>query len=184
MGGRGGGRGAAAATNCSAIRRCSASSGCWRRGSAPRSGDDAELELLRALIQSQARKLARYRCSKCGFRAREFHWQLSRAARAGTAIRRAASRNSTRSEPRADCCDAAERCWRLLPAVCLARWRSTSPRARSSSSCDGLGVATTPSASSSSARVGAPFDDWDDLAAARVPACAAAGLERAATGRD
>ena len=36
---------------------------------------DAALEQLRALIQAQARKLARYRCSKCGFRAREFHWQ-------------------------------------------------------------------------------------------------------------
>jgi lipopolysaccharide biosynthesis regulator YciM len=36
---------------------------------------DAPVEQLRALIQAQARKLARYRCSKCGFRAREFHWQ-------------------------------------------------------------------------------------------------------------
>ncbi len=36
---------------------------------------DAPFEQLRALIQAQARKLARYRCSKCGFRAREFHWQ-------------------------------------------------------------------------------------------------------------
>lgn len=36
---------------------------------------DAELDLLRSLIHAQARKLARYRCSKCGFRAREFHWQ-------------------------------------------------------------------------------------------------------------
>ncbi|MCS7102243.1 MAG: lipopolysaccharide assembly protein LapB, partial [Burkholderiaceae bacterium] len=36
---------------------------------------DSELDLLRALIHAQARKLARYRCSKCGFRAREFHWQ-------------------------------------------------------------------------------------------------------------
>jgi lipopolysaccharide biosynthesis regulator YciM len=36
---------------------------------------DPELDLLRSLIHSQARKLARYRCSKCGFRAREFHWQ-------------------------------------------------------------------------------------------------------------
>jgi len=30
---------------------------------------------LHPLIQAQARKLSRYRCSKCGFRAREFHWQ-------------------------------------------------------------------------------------------------------------
>jgi lipopolysaccharide biosynthesis regulator YciM len=36
---------------------------------------DAPLEQLHMLIQAQARKLARYRCSKCGFRAREFHWQ-------------------------------------------------------------------------------------------------------------
>ncbi|MCS6945725.1 MAG: lipopolysaccharide assembly protein LapB [Sutterellaceae bacterium] len=36
---------------------------------------DSELELLRMLIHAQVRKLARYRCSKCGFRAREFHWQ-------------------------------------------------------------------------------------------------------------
>jgi lipopolysaccharide biosynthesis regulator YciM len=36
---------------------------------------DAPVEQLRGLIQAQARKLARYRCSKCGFRAREFHWQ-------------------------------------------------------------------------------------------------------------
>jgi lipopolysaccharide biosynthesis regulator YciM len=36
---------------------------------------DALLEPLRVLLQAQVRKLARYRCSKCGFRAREFHWQ-------------------------------------------------------------------------------------------------------------
>lgn len=36
---------------------------------------DPELDLLRSLIHAQTRKLARYRCSKCGFRAREFHWQ-------------------------------------------------------------------------------------------------------------
>lgn len=36
---------------------------------------DAELDLLRNLIHSQTRRIARYRCGKCGFRAREFHWQ-------------------------------------------------------------------------------------------------------------
>jgi lipopolysaccharide assembly protein B len=36
---------------------------------------DAPVEQLRVLIQAQVRKLARYRCSRCGFRAREFHWQ-------------------------------------------------------------------------------------------------------------
>jgi lipopolysaccharide biosynthesis regulator YciM len=35
---------------------------------------DPELALLRGLIQSQAQKLARYRCSQCGFRSREFYW--------------------------------------------------------------------------------------------------------------
>ncbi|HUN92863.1 MAG TPA: lipopolysaccharide assembly protein LapB [Burkholderiaceae bacterium] len=36
---------------------------------------DPELESLRALIRTQVRKLARYRCGHCGFRARDFHWQ-------------------------------------------------------------------------------------------------------------
>ena len=36
---------------------------------------DAPVEQLHALIKAQARKLARFRCSKCGFRAREFQWQ-------------------------------------------------------------------------------------------------------------
>ncbi|MFN9807512.1 MAG: lipopolysaccharide assembly protein LapB, partial [Betaproteobacteria bacterium] len=36
---------------------------------------DEELDLLRNLIHSQTRRIARYRCGKCGFRAREFHWQ-------------------------------------------------------------------------------------------------------------
>jgi lipopolysaccharide biosynthesis regulator YciM len=40
-----------------------------------RASADDELAQLRTLIQAQARKLARYRCGKCGFRAREFHWQ-------------------------------------------------------------------------------------------------------------
>jgi len=35
---------------------------------------DPELALLRGLIQSQAQKLARYRCARCGFRSREFYW--------------------------------------------------------------------------------------------------------------
>lgn len=36
---------------------------------------DSELEQLRALLATHTRRLARYRCGKCGFRAREFHWQ-------------------------------------------------------------------------------------------------------------
>jgi len=36
---------------------------------------DAQVQQLRTLIQAQVRRLARYRCVKCGFRAREFHWQ-------------------------------------------------------------------------------------------------------------
>jgi len=36
---------------------------------------DSQAQQLRTLIQAQVRRLARYRCAKCGFRAREFHWQ-------------------------------------------------------------------------------------------------------------
>jgi lipopolysaccharide biosynthesis regulator YciM len=42
---------------------------------AAQSSADPEWSLLRALIQAQAQKLARYRCSRCGFRSREFYWQ-------------------------------------------------------------------------------------------------------------
>jgi lipopolysaccharide biosynthesis regulator YciM len=34
-----------------------------------------DLELVRSLVQSQTRRLARYRCDTCGFRARQFYWQ-------------------------------------------------------------------------------------------------------------
>jgi lipopolysaccharide biosynthesis regulator YciM len=34
-----------------------------------------DLELVRSLVQGQTRRLARYRCDNCGFRARQFHWQ-------------------------------------------------------------------------------------------------------------
>ena len=33
-----------------------------------------DLELVKNLVHSHARRLARYRCSSCGFRARQFHW--------------------------------------------------------------------------------------------------------------
>ncbi len=33
-----------------------------------------DLELIRNLIHSQTRRLARYRCENCGFKARQFHW--------------------------------------------------------------------------------------------------------------
>lgn len=35
---------------------------------------DEELTRLGALLKGHAQKLARYRCSRCGFRAREYHW--------------------------------------------------------------------------------------------------------------
>ena len=38
------------------------------------SKDDGELQLLAGLLRGQTRKLARYRCTRCGFRAREYHW--------------------------------------------------------------------------------------------------------------
>jgi lipopolysaccharide biosynthesis regulator YciM len=36
--------------------------------------DDGELKLLSTLLRNHTHKLARYRCSRCGFRAREYHW--------------------------------------------------------------------------------------------------------------
>jgi lipopolysaccharide biosynthesis regulator YciM len=36
--------------------------------------DDGELQLLSSLLRNHARRLASYRCSRCGFRAREYHW--------------------------------------------------------------------------------------------------------------
>ena len=33
-----------------------------------------DLELVKNLVHSHARRLARYRCETCGFRARQFHW--------------------------------------------------------------------------------------------------------------
>jgi len=35
---------------------------------------DEELTRLEALLRGHAQKLARYRCGRCGFRAREYHW--------------------------------------------------------------------------------------------------------------
>jgi lipopolysaccharide biosynthesis regulator YciM len=35
----------------------------------------ADLELARAIIQGYTRRLARYRCDHCGFRARQFYWR-------------------------------------------------------------------------------------------------------------
>lgn len=34
-----------------------------------------DLELVRNLVHSHTRRLARYRCENCGFKARQFHWQ-------------------------------------------------------------------------------------------------------------
>jgi lipopolysaccharide biosynthesis regulator YciM len=34
-----------------------------------------DLELVRNLVHSHTRKLARFRCDKCGFKARQFHWR-------------------------------------------------------------------------------------------------------------
>jgi lipopolysaccharide biosynthesis regulator YciM len=34
-----------------------------------------DLELVRSLVHGQTRRLARYRCESCGFKARQFHWQ-------------------------------------------------------------------------------------------------------------
>jgi len=34
-----------------------------------------DLELMRNLVHGHTRRLARYRCANCGFKARQFHWQ-------------------------------------------------------------------------------------------------------------
>jgi lipopolysaccharide biosynthesis regulator YciM len=34
-----------------------------------------DLELMRALVHSHTRRLARYRCDQCGFKARQFYWR-------------------------------------------------------------------------------------------------------------
>ena len=34
-----------------------------------------DLELVRNLVQGQTRRLSRYQCENCGFRARQFYWQ-------------------------------------------------------------------------------------------------------------
>lgn len=42
---------------------------------APLESTRAEVELTQRLIQAQARRLSRYVCSHCGFKARQFYWQ-------------------------------------------------------------------------------------------------------------
>lgn len=42
---------------------------------AAQSAEDTELAQLRTLLSTHTRRLARYRCTQCGFRARDFHWQ-------------------------------------------------------------------------------------------------------------
>jgi lipopolysaccharide biosynthesis regulator YciM len=47
--------------------------GTTRVAEAPPQADDTG-DALRQLIHAQTRRLARYRCGTCGFRAREYHW--------------------------------------------------------------------------------------------------------------
>lgn len=35
----------------------------------------ADLELVKNLIHTHTRRVARYRCDDCGFKARQFHWR-------------------------------------------------------------------------------------------------------------
>jgi lipopolysaccharide biosynthesis regulator YciM len=48
-------------------------------GAAP--GDRAETELTRKVIQPQAKRLARFVCGQCGFKARQFYWQCPGCSR-------------------------------------------------------------------------------------------------------
>jgi lipopolysaccharide biosynthesis regulator YciM len=34
-----------------------------------------DIEMVKSLVQTHTRKLARYRCDNCGFKARQFYWQ-------------------------------------------------------------------------------------------------------------
>jgi lipopolysaccharide biosynthesis regulator YciM len=34
-----------------------------------------DIEMVKSLVQTHTRKLARYRCDSCGFKARQFYWQ-------------------------------------------------------------------------------------------------------------
>jgi len=43
-----------------------------------------DLELVRNLVHSHTRRLARYRCENCGFKARQFHWQCPACGGWGT----------------------------------------------------------------------------------------------------
>lgn len=43
-----------------------------------------DLELVRNLVHSHTRRLARYRCVNCGFKARQFHWQCPACGGWGT----------------------------------------------------------------------------------------------------
>ncbi len=45
------------------------------KSSLPGEGDRTEIELAQRLIQAQARRLSRYVCGHCGFKARQFYWQ-------------------------------------------------------------------------------------------------------------
>jgi lipopolysaccharide biosynthesis regulator YciM len=42
---------------------------------APTTERRADLELIRNLVHAHTRRLARYRCETCGFKARQFHWR-------------------------------------------------------------------------------------------------------------
>ncbi len=42
-----------------------------------------DLELMKNLIHAHTRRVARYRCENCGFKARQFYWRCPRPAAAG-----------------------------------------------------------------------------------------------------
>ena len=64
------------AMSCAATRRCSASTSCSKPAcSTPRRKSGRISTSPRASFQNYTRRLARYRCDNCGFKARQFYWR-------------------------------------------------------------------------------------------------------------
>ena len=78
---RGGGRVGRRALQAAAVAARSRAAARPAGGCCPGDGDRAEIELTQRLIQPQARRLSRYVCGHCGFKARQFYWQCPGCSR-------------------------------------------------------------------------------------------------------
>ena len=66
-----GARRAAAQSDAARPRQAARGARCWWRRRSMR----ADLELVKNLIHGHTRRVARYRCDNCGFKARQFYWR-------------------------------------------------------------------------------------------------------------